>query len=147
MAFWKPPGLKQAQEMAERMESLQQDIEQRLNKLGDKAMASDLRAYAPIEFTVYRIDNGYILRYEGDMQTMSRGRMIYCANEKEMAEHLIASSTKKKLNIPEQLDMFTDIPIGRPMAVPSGTFTATADDAGATFTIQDIKFNKEITHE
>lgn len=145
MAFWKPPGLKQAQEMAERMESLQRDIEQRLNKLGDRAIASDLRAYAPIEFTVYRIDNGYILRYEGDMQTMSRGRMVYCANEKEMAEHLIASSTKKKLKIPEQLDMFADIPIGRP--APNGVFTVTAADAGATFTIQDIKFNKEITHE
>ena len=53
---------------------------------------------------VFRINNGFIVQ---DFNTSQRG-FTYCANAKEISEHIIASAAKVKLNIPEQLDLFTD---------------------------------------
>jgi len=56
------------------------------------------------EFSVHRIDNGY-LAVTNNAQAM-RVSMTYCADAKALADFIIASSARKKLNVPEQMDLF-----------------------------------------
>jgi hypothetical protein len=56
------------------------------------------------EFSVHKIENGY-LAVTNNAQAM-RVSMTYCADAKALADFIIASSARKKLNVPEQMDLF-----------------------------------------
>lgn len=45
-------------------------------------------------FVAYRIDNGYLLRIGG---ALLQNTLIYCTDEKEMAEKIVVHRTKVKL--------------------------------------------------
>lgn len=61
------------------------------------------------EFSVHRIENGYLAVAHRHGENV-RFSITYCKDAKELAEHIIAASARKKLNVraPEQLDLFHD---------------------------------------
>ena len=57
--------------------------------------ARDLLSGAEMAMVAYRIDNGYLLRMGGGLTLQNT--IVYCADEKDMVEKLIAHRTKMKI--------------------------------------------------
>jgi hypothetical protein len=69
----------------------------------------------PPVLTVYKISNGFLLQTVNDDTALTS--VTYCANAIQIAEEIIASAARTKLDVaqqvPEQQEMFTPAQMGR----------------------------------
>lgn len=56
--------------------------------------ARDVLHNTEMAFVAYRIDNGYLLRIGG---ALLQNSLVYCTDEKEMAEKIVVHRTKMKI--------------------------------------------------
>ena len=56
--------------------------------------ARDVLSGTEMAFVAYRIDNGYLLRIGG---ALLQNSLIYCTDEKEMADKIVVHRTKMKI--------------------------------------------------
>ena len=57
--------------------------------------ARDVLSGTEMAFVAYRIDNGYLLRIGGGLTIQNT--LIYCTDEKDMAEKIVVHRTKMKI--------------------------------------------------